>query len=62
MKPFNFFITQGNSEYTRTMACKVADKINEFSNRKAGISVEISALGSAMELCFKVAQDVQSKF
>ena len=62
MKPFNFFITQGNPEYTRQISCKIADKIHEFSSRKSGVTVELSALGSAIELCFKVAKDVQSKF
>lgn len=44
------------------MASKVIEKINEYSSRRAGVSVELSGLGSAIELCFKVAQEVQSKF
>ena len=75
MNPFIFYITQNTSggaangsnhqsatEYTRAMSSRVADKILEFSSRKSGVSVELSGLGSAIELCFKVAQEVQSKF
>ena len=66
--PFTFFIPQaGNkgktaSDIVRNETASVIDKINEYSSRKGGVTVKLSALGHAIELCFRIANEVQSKF
>ena len=56
-----FNITGGGTnatEYTRIMTTKVSDKIQEYYKRNTGVAVELQALGSAIEACFKVAHEV----
>ena len=56
-----FNITGGGTnatEYTRIMTTKVSDKIQEYCKRNTGVAVELQALGSAIEACFKVAHEV----
>ena len=40
----------------------MVDKITEFSSRKTGVTIELIALGSAIEHCFRLSQEVQAKF
>lgn len=44
------------------MSARVIEKIEEFQHRKIGVVVELSALGTAIEHCLRVACAVQSKF